>query len=94
MLPAVAKTVGTRIEVLMDGGIRSGQDILKAMALGARGCLIGRAHLYGLGAAGEAGVVKALEVIRNQLQITTGLVGLADVNNASRAILYNPPQVG
>ncbi|MDR7102389.1 alpha-hydroxy acid oxidase [Croceicoccus sp. BE223] len=94
MLPAVVKAVGTRIEVLMDGGIRSGQDILKAVALGARGCLIGRAHLYGLGAAGEAGVVKALDVIRNQLQITTGLVGLADVKDASPAILYNPPQVG
>lgn len=92
MLPAVARAVGTKIEVLMDGGIRSGQDILKAKALGARGCLIGRAHLYGLGAAGEAGVAKALEVIRNQLQITTGLVGLADVNAASPEILYNPPQ--
>ncbi|RVQ65157.1 alpha-hydroxy-acid oxidizing protein [Croceicoccus ponticola] len=91
MLPAVAAAVGGRSEVLMDGGIRSGQDVLKAMALGARGCLIGRAHLYGLGAAGQAGVSKALEVIRTQLHITTGLVGLTDVNEASPAILYDPP---
>lgn len=88
MLPAVAEAVGGRIEVLMDGGIRSGQDVLKAMSLGAKGCLIGRAHLYGLAAAGEAGVAKALDVIRTQLQITTGLVGLTDVRDASPAILH------
>ena len=62
-LPAIADAVGSRIEVWMDGGIRSGQDVLKACALGARGTLIGRAFLYGLGALGEAGVTRCLEII-------------------------------
>jgi L-lactate dehydrogenase (cytochrome) len=91
MLPAVTRAVAGRISVLFDGGVRSGQDVLKALALGADGCLIGRAHLYGLAAAGEAGVAKALDVIRNQLQITTGFVGLTDVADASPEILFNPP---
>lgn len=91
MLPAVAAAVAGQIEILLDGGIRSGQDVLKALALGAKGCLIGRAHLYGLAAAGEAGVAKALSVIQTQLQITTGFVGLTDVADATPDILFNPP---
>lgn len=86
-LPDVVEAVGGRAEVLLDGGIRSGQDVLKAMALGARACLIGRAHLYGLGAAGEAGVSKALDIIRKELDISAGLAGLSRVSDASPANL-------
>jgi L-lactate dehydrogenase (cytochrome) len=79
--------VGGRIEVLFDGGIRSGQDVLKALALGARGALIGRAFLYGLGAMGEKGVTRVLEIIRSELDVTMALCGLRDVKDASPAIL-------
>ena len=82
-LPPIADAVGSRIEVLMDGGIRSGQDVLKALALGAKGVFIGRAYIYGLGAMGEAGVAKALEMIRNELDVTMALCGLRDVRQAS-----------
>ena len=84
-LPAIAAEVGSRIEVHMDGGIRSGQDVLKAWALGARGTYIGRAFLYGLGAMGEAGVTKALEIIHKELDLTMafcGRTGLADVDTS------------
>jgi L-lactate dehydrogenase (cytochrome) len=86
-LPAVIEAVDGRAEVLLDGGIRSGQDVLKAMALGAKACLIGRAHLYGLGAAGEAGVAKALSILRKELDISAGLTGLSRITDASPAIL-------
>jgi len=82
-LPAIADAVGSRIEVHMDGGIRSGQDVLKAWALGARGTYIGRAMVWGLGAMGEAGVTKVLEIIRNELDLTMAFCGrtrLADVD--------------
>src|SRR5262249_16364449 len=65
-LPKIVEAVGSDIEVMFDGGIRSGQDVLRALALGARGCLIGRAYIYGLGAAGEAGVAKAIDVISRE----------------------------
>jgi L-lactate dehydrogenase (cytochrome) len=81
-LPAIAKAVGDRIEVFMDGGVRSGQDVLKALALGARGVFLGRAYIYGLGAMGEAGVAKALELIRRELDVTMALCGLRDVRQA------------
>ena len=71
----------------MDGGVRSGQDVLRARALGARGVYIGRPFLYGLGAMGEAGVVRALEIIRNELDVSMALCGVRDVKGASRAIL-------
>jgi L-lactate dehydrogenase (cytochrome) len=86
-LPGVVEAADGRVEVLLDGGIRSGQDVLKALALGARACLIGRAHLYGLGAAGEAGVAKALDIIRKELDVSAALTGLADVADASRDLL-------
>jgi L-lactate dehydrogenase (cytochrome) len=86
-LPEIAKAVGDRIEVLMDGGIRSGQDVLKALALGAKGVFIGRAFLYGLGAMGEAGVSKCLDIIRNELDITMALCGLRDIKQVSGDIL-------
>ncbi|MBI1179512.1 MAG: L-lactate dehydrogenase [Alphaproteobacteria bacterium] len=91
VLPDVVEGIDGRGEVLLDGGVRSGQDILKAMALGARGCLLGRAHLYGLAAGGEQGVAKALDIIRNELDVSVGLTGLTDVHQASRAILASSP---
>ena len=86
-LPPIVRAVGNRIEVLMDGGIRSGQDVLKALALGAKGVLIGRAYIYGLGAMGEAGVTTALECIRKELDVTMALCGLRDVKQVSADIL-------
>ena len=86
-LPAIAEAVGPRIEVWMDGGIRSGQDVLKAWALGARGTLIGRAFLYGLGAMGEAGVSKALEIIHKELDLTMAFTGHTKIGTVDRSIL-------
>jgi len=83
-LPEIAGAVGDRIEVLFDSGIRSGQDVLKALARGARGCLIGRAFLYGLAAGGEAGVRRALDVIRAELEVTMALTGQRDVRAITR----------
>jgi L-lactate dehydrogenase (cytochrome) len=89
-LPEVVDAVGDRVEVLFDGGIRCGQDVLKALALGAKGTMIGRAFLYGLGAMGERGVTRTLEIIRNELDVTMALCGLRDVKDASPAILRKP----
>jgi len=89
VLPEIASAVGDRTEVLFDGGIRSGQDVMKALALGARGCLIGRAYLYGLAAMGEAGVRKAVDIIRQEIDITMMLTGLCDLKKVPREILYD-----
>jgi len=86
-LPEIARAVGDKIEVWMDGGIRSGQDVLKAWALGARGTMIGRAMVYGLGAMGEAGVTKALEIIHKELDITMAFCGHTDIRNVDQRIL-------
>ena len=86
-LPAVVAAVGSQIEVHMDGGIRSGQDVLKAVALGAKGTYIGRAFLYGLGAMGEAGVTKALEIIHKELDITMAFCGHTDIRTVDRKVL-------
>ena len=86
-LPAIAQAVGSQIEVWMDGGIRSGQDVLKAWALGARGTLIGRSFVYGLGAMGQPGVTKALEIIAKELEITMAFCGHTDIRNVDRRIL-------
>jgi L-lactate dehydrogenase (cytochrome) len=86
-LPQIVQAVGNRIEVHMDGGIRSGQDVLKARALGARGTYIGRAMLYGLGALGEAGVTKALQIIHNELDLSMAFCGHTDINTVDRGIL-------
>ena len=91
-LPAIVGAVGSRVEVLMDGGIRSGQDIIKAIALGARGVLLGRAFAYGLGAFGERGVTLALEILRKELDTTMALCGLRDIRNVDARILA-PAQV-
>ena len=86
-LPAIVDAVGSQIEVHMDGGIRSGQDVLKARALGAQGTYIGRAFLYGLGAMGEAGVTKALKIIRNELDLTMAFCGKTDIETVDKSIL-------
>ena len=86
-LPAIVDAVGNKIEVHMDGGIRSGQDVLKARALGARGTYIGRAFLYALGAMGEAGVTKALEIIHKELDLTMAFCGRTDINTVDKGIL-------
>jgi len=86
-LPAIVEAVGSQIEVHMDGGIRSGQDVLKAWALGARGTYIGRAFLYGLGAMGEAGVSKTLEIIHKELDLTMAFTGHTQLQNVGREIL-------
>jgi L-lactate dehydrogenase (cytochrome) len=87
VLPGVVEGVAGRGEVLLDGGVRSGQDVLKALAYGAQACLLGRAHLYGLGAYGETGVTKALDIIRYELDVSTALTGLTDVRDATTDIL-------
>jgi len=86
-LPGVVDAVGSRIEVWMDGGIRSGQDVLKAVALGAKGTMIGRSFIYGLGAMGEAGVTKALQIIAKELDTTMAFCGRTDIRQADRSIL-------
>ncbi len=86
-LPPIVEAVGSRIEVWMDGGIRSGQDVLKAVALGAKGTLIGRPFLYGLGAMGEAGVTKCFEIIRNELDLSMAFCGKTDLRQVGRDIL-------
>ena len=95
-LPAIVDAVGDRIEVWMDGGIRSGQDVLKAWALGARGTMIGRAFVYGLGAMGEAGVTKALQIIHKELDITMAFCGHTDIRNVDRSIIVpgTEPRLG
>ena len=91
MLPKIVDAVGDRIEVHLDGGIRSGQDVLKAVALGARGTYIGRPFLYGLGAMGKDGVTTALEIIRKELDVTMALCGKRDIQTVDRSILANMP---
>ena len=86
-LPAIVAEVGSRLEVHMDGGIRSGQDVLKAWALGARGTYIGRAMAYGLGAMGEAGVTKALQIIHKELDVTMAFCGRTQIGQVDRSIL-------
>jgi L-lactate dehydrogenase (cytochrome) len=86
-LPEVVRAVQGRYEVLLDGGVMSGQDVLKALALGARGCLIGKAYLYALAAQGQAGVAKAIEIIGNELKVSLALTGAIDVQNVSPSIL-------
>ncbi|MGR3485954.1 MAG: alpha-hydroxy acid oxidase [Paracoccaceae bacterium] len=90
MLPSIVRAVGDEVEVLFDSGIRSGQDVLKAVALGARGTMSGRAWVHGLGAMGQAGVTRALEVIRAELDTTMALCGRRDIRAVDRDILLVP----
>ncbi|MGN6683291.1 MAG: alpha-hydroxy acid oxidase [Devosia sp.] len=89
VLPSIVDAVGDQIEVFMDGGVRSGQDLLKALALGARGAFIGRAMVYGLGAGGEAGVTRALGIIREETDITMALLGERDIRNIGLHNIYS-----
>jgi L-lactate dehydrogenase (cytochrome) len=98
MLPRIADAVRGDVEILFDGGIRTGMDVLRALALGAHACLLGRAYVYGLGAAGEAGVAKAISIIRNELDVSMALTGTTSLKNVGRdvvasvdAIPLNPP---
>jgi L-lactate dehydrogenase (cytochrome) len=86
-LPPIVDAVGNQIEIHMDGGIRSGQDVLKAIALGAKGVYIGRPFLYGLGAMGEEGVTTCIEILRKEMDITMALCGLTDINKVDKNIL-------
>jgi L-lactate dehydrogenase (cytochrome) len=86
-LPAIADAVGSSIEVLLDGGIRSGQDIMRAIALGARACLSGRAYIYGLGADGQAGVRRAIEILKNELDVTMALTGVRRIDQIDSRVI-------
>lgn len=90
-LPRIAEAVGSEIEVMFDGGVRSGQDVFRVLALGARSCLIGRSYIYGLGAGGESGVAKAIEIIRKELDVTMALTGVNRISEISPRALV--PQV-
>jgi L-lactate dehydrogenase (cytochrome) len=89
-LAPIVDAVGDRLEVWMDGGIRSGQDLFKALAMGAKGTLIGRAFQFGLGAMGEAGVTTALEIIRKELDVTMALTGVHSIREITRGLVLNP----
>ena len=86
-LPPIVDAVGKQIEVHMDGGVRSGQDVLKARARGAQGVYIGRSYIYGLGAMGQAGVTKSLQIIHKELDTTMALCGRTDINTIDKSIL-------
>jgi len=87
MLPRVADAVGSEIEVLFDGGIRNGADIMRAIALGAKACLIGRSYIYGLGAGGQAGVAKAIDILEKELSVTMALTGVSKIGDIDGRVL-------
>jgi L-lactate dehydrogenase (cytochrome) len=89
VLRQIVDVVAGRCEILFDGGVQSGQDVLKALACGARGCLIGKAFLYALAAGGEQGVHRALEIMRRELEVTMALAGVTDVRHVDRSVLRN-----
>jgi L-lactate dehydrogenase (cytochrome) len=91
MLPPIVEAVGADVEVMFDSGIRSGQDILRAIALGARSCMSGRAYIYGLGAGGQAGVARAIEIMRNELDISMALTGVKSIAEIDRRVIASFP---
>jgi L-lactate dehydrogenase (cytochrome) len=86
-LPEIVEAVGSRMEIMFDGGIRSGQDVIRALALGAKSCMIGRAYVHGLGAGGAAGVARAIEILRNEMTVTMGLCGVNTIAEIDDHIL-------
>ena len=94
VLPEIKSSLGDTVEVWMDGGIRSGQDVLRALALGADATMIGRSYVYGLGALGEVGVTKALEIIRNELDLSMAFCGRTSVQEVDASILWNRSNEG
>jgi L-lactate dehydrogenase (cytochrome) len=86
-LPKIADAVGSEIEIMFDGGIRSGQDIMRALALGARSCMIGRSYVYGLGAGGEQGVAKAIDILAKELSVTMALTGKKNLREIDREVI-------
>jgi L-lactate dehydrogenase (cytochrome) len=87
MLPPIVEALGSELEIMFDGGIRSGQDVMRAIALGAGSCMSGRAYIYGLGAGGEAGVARAIEIIRNELDISMALTGVNSIAEIDRRVI-------
>jgi L-lactate dehydrogenase (cytochrome) len=87
-LPPIVQAVGNKTEILFDGGVQSGQDVLKAVALGAKGCFMGKAFLYALGAMGGAGVTKAMEIMQKELDVSMALTGIKDISQINRSILH------
>jgi L-lactate dehydrogenase (cytochrome) len=86
-LPPIVQALGSDIEIMFDGGIRSGQDLMRAIALGARACMSGRAYIYGLGAGGQAGVARAIEIIRNELDVSMALTGVTSIGEIDRRVI-------
>jgi len=86
-MPEIAAAIGDRCEILFDGGVQSGQDILKALACGARACLIGKAFLYSLAAGGQVGVTRALDILRRELEVSMALAGVTHLQNIDQRIL-------
>src|SRR6266498_3271131 len=89
-LPKIVDAVGDVIEVMFDGGIRSGQDVVRALAYGARACMVGRSYIYGLGAGGEAGVAAAIDILARELDVTMALCGVKSVRDIDRGLLAQP----
>ncbi len=89
MLPKVADAVGSDIEIMFDGGIRTGPDMLRALALGAKSCMIGRAYIWGLGAGGQEGVAKAIDILRKELDVNMALCGVKNVRDIDRSIVQS-----
>ena len=89
VLPSIVAAVGGDVEVWMDGGIRTGQDLFRALALGAKGTMIGRAYVYGLGAMGEEGVTTALNILHRELDLTMAFCGLRDINDVSEEVIWH-----
>jgi len=87
VLPEIVDSVGSKMEIMFDGGIRSGQDVMRALALGAKSCMIGRAYAYGLGAGGQAGVAKAIDIIKNELLTTMGLCGVNTIAEIDEKVI-------
>jgi L-lactate dehydrogenase (cytochrome) len=86
-LPKIVDAVGSDIEVMFDGGVRSGQDIMRALALGARSCIVGRSYIYGLGAGGQAGVARVIEILQKELDVTMALCGVKSIKEIDRRVL-------